>query len=463
VTTWTPEIATRGGPVYLSIADAIAEDLGTGRLAPGARLPTHRDLAGRLGVTVGTVSRAYAEAARRGLVSGEVGRGTFVRARFGDVVPAPSAGEPSVVDLRMNHPPPPPGGLRAVLQATLSGVASRPDLAGLMAYPPGAGAASHRSAGADWIRRSGHDVRAEDVLVCSGGQHAMTIVFASLLKAGDLVLTESLTYPGMRTLAALLHLRLQGLAMDEHGVKPEALDAACRGGGAKALYCLPTIQNPTAAVVPAERRREIARIAGSHGLVVVEDDIHALLPRPPLAPISSFAPEISYYVTSTSKSLAPGLRVGYLAAPPGTAERMAAAIRATTWMAAPLLAEIASSWIKDGTADRVLEGRRAEAAARQEIARTTLAGARYQAHPFGYHLWLGLKEPWTGEAFAAHALHRGVAVTPSGVFAVGHGPPPAAVRVCLGGPRSRAELEKGLRLLIEAVETPPDRSASGIL
>jgi DNA-binding transcriptional MocR family regulator len=251
--------------------------------------------------------------------------------------------------------------------------------------------------------------------------------------------------------------------MDEDGLRPDALEAACRGGGARALYCLPTIQNPTATVVPPARRREIAHIAREHGLALVEDDIHALLPQPPLAPISSYAPEISYYVTSTSKLLAPGLRVGYLAAPPGTADRMAAAIRATTWMAAPLLAEIASVWIRDGTADRVLDGRRDEAKARQEMARATLAGTRYRAHPCGYHIWLELESPWTSEAFAAHALHRGVAVTPADVFAVGHGPPPSGVRVCLGGPRSRGELEKGLRLLLEAFEASPERGASGIL
>jgi len=271
------------------------------------------------------------------------------------------------------------------------------------------------------------------------------------------------TYPGMKTLARLLHLRLQGLPLDAQGLRPEALEAACRSSGAKALYCLPTIQNPTASVLATDRREEIARIARAHGLVIVEDDIHGVLAQPPVPPIATFAREISYYITSTSKSLAPGLRVGYLAAPPGTADRLSPAIRATTWMAAPLLAEIASVWIHDGTADRIVEGRRQEAAARQEIARNALRSAEYQAHPFGNHLWLQLPEPWRGDTFAAHALRRGAAVTPADVFVVGHGAPPPAVRVCLGAPRSRSELERGLRLLADTLETSPEGEVATIL
>lgn len=459
MTIWLPDLAKRSGPLYMAIADAVGADTTDGHLPAGTRLPTHRELAGRLGVTVGTVSRGYAEAIRRGLLSGEVGRGTFVRRRFPEPLPPMQGDDPSIVDLSLNYPPALPGEPPA-LRATLRALAARPDLAALMAYQPTAGALPHRAAGAQWIRRTGLAPRPEQVLVTNGSQHGLTILFGTLLRPGDLLLTENLTYPGVKAVANLLHLRLEGLPMDGHGIKPEAFEAACRGGTAKALYCIPTIQNPTTVVMPQERRREIAAMADAHGVAIVEDDIHGSLPPEPARPLSAYAPDNCYYLASTSKSLAPGLRIGFLMAPERMVERLAAGIRASTWVAAPLMAEIAATWIQDGTADAILERKREEAAARVSLARTLLGGLEFQAHPFGYHLWLQLPEPWRSDAFVAQARARGVAVTAAEAFVVGRGSAPHAVRVGLGAARSRTELEKGLRLLVEVLAGSPEASSS---
>jgi len=455
MTIWAPDLRSRPGPRYLAIADALAADVAAGRLRPGGQLPTHRDLAERLGVTVGTVSRAYAEAAHRGLVSGEVGRGSFVRnetPEFGVPAAATSQG---LVDLSVNHPPTTPGEARGErLARTLAGLGRRADLARLLAYPPEAGAPEHRAAGAAWIARSGLKAAPEDVLVSSGSQHGMTAVFAALLRPGDLVLTEALTYPGMKALAALLHLRLLGVAMDEQGLRPDAFAAACRGG-AKALYCVPTLHNPTTAVMPEARRKEIAAIARAHGVVIVEDDVHGRLHEDPPAPITAFAPELSVYLTGTAKSVAPGLRIGFMRAPRAMVPRIAAGIRATTWMAAPLMAEIVAQWIRDGTAERIVKGKRQEAAARQRLAAAVLGRFAPRAQPAAYHLWLPLPDPWRSETFADEARRRGVAVTPAQTFMVGRGATPHAVRVCLGAPADRPLLEKGLRILAGILEGTP--------
>ena len=466
---WTPDLRPRRGPRYLAIADALADDAGAGRLPAGTRLPTHRDLAERLGVTVGTVTRGYAEAVRRGLVSGEVGRGTFVRAAAGlglaAVAPAPA--EPGLIDLSANLPPEAPGERTgAALGRTLAALAQRKDLERLLGYPPEGGAPEHRAAGAAWVRRCGLEVPAARLLVSSGSQHGMTAVFAALLSPGDLVLTEALTYPGMKALASLLSLRLQGLTMDEDGLLPDALAAACRSGSPRALYCLPTLQNPTTAVMPEARRREIAAVAREHGLLVVEDDVHGHLPEKAPRPLSAHLPELAVYLNGTSKSLAPGLRVGFIAAPKGLVPRLGAAIRGTTWMAAPLMAEIAARWIQDGTAEAVLGRKRKEAAARQALAARVLAGARFDAHPAAYHVWLHLPEPWRADGFAAAARAQGVVVTPAAAFAATGGASPRgggrrgaavpeAVRVCLGAARDRLELERGLNVLGGLVRAAP--------
>jgi DNA-binding transcriptional MocR family regulator len=371
VTSWAPEIDGRDGPRYVALAEALADDVASGRLSAGQRLPTHRDLADRLGVTVGTISRAYAEAARRGLVSGEVGRGTFVRGR---VAPAEAfilrnQREPGVIDLGQNHPPPRvDASLRAAFEPALVALARRDDAGGLFEYPRDGGGEADRAAGAAWLGRVGLLARAENVLVSSGSQHGITTVLGTLLTPGDLLLTEELTYAGLKSVASLLHLRLRGLPMDGEGVLPDALDQACRAGSPRAVYLVPTVHNPTVATMSERRRLEIVEVARRHGVAIVEDDIHALLPEDRPRPIASFAPELTYYLMSTSKTIAAGLRVSYILAPDGMFARLAATLRAIAWGASPFMAALATSWIEDGTADALVADRRRRAPARQERA-----------------------------------------------------------------------------------------------
>ena len=455
VTIWNPDLGGRKGPRYLAIVQALADDLARGTLREGSRLPTHRELAERLGVTVGTISRAYSEAARRGLVSGEVGRGTFVRSAD----PARSA--EGLVDLSQNHPADPVAQpQRAALLATLTHLTSHGDLGRLLDYPAAGGSPDDRAAGASWIARAGVTAGADEVLLCTGSQHGLTVVLATLLGPGDLLLTEELTYAGLKPVAGLLHLRLKGLPIDGAGLLPDAFAAACREGGAKAVYLIPTIHNPTTAVMPEARRSEIVAIAREHGLAIVEDDVHGLLPQRRPRPIAALAPERTYYLTSTSKTLAPGLRIAYVKAPPAMVARLAASLRATTWAIAPLTAAIATTWIRNGTADALVEARRGEAQVRQALAREKLAGASYDAHPEAYYLWLRLPEPWRGEDFVAEARERGVALTAAEAFAVGRGPVPHALRLCSGAARSREALVRGLDVVAELLRSGPAASSA---
>jgi hypothetical protein len=141
-------------------------------------------------------------------------------------------------------------------------------------------------------------------------------------------------------------------------------------------------------------------------------------------------------------------------------EPLATSLRATVWMAAPLMAEIASEWIKDGTAERLVEQKRAEALARQEIARRTLAGFEFDAHPLSFHLWLHLPEPWRSNEFTAQLRQRGVFVTPPEAFVPGREEAPHAVRVCLGATRSRVQFESDLDIIREVLKDTPNPSLS---
>jgi DNA-binding transcriptional MocR family regulator len=457
MTIWAPDLAQHAGPRYVAIAEALAADVKRGRLRPGDRLPTHRDLAYRLGVTVGTVTRAYAEAEGRGLVRGEVGRGTYVLAlppsvaTFGPRDPVSDPRAP--IDLSINVAW--PGDSDAPLGEALAQLSQRSDLTALLSYQPHRGLPAHRAAGAAWIERSrGFSVSPEQILVTCGGQHGMTVALGALARPGDLVLCEALTYPGMRIIANLLHLRLQGVAMDEHGLIPEAVDAACRAGAPKVLYCMPVVQNPTGCLMPEERRRAIAEIAQAHGVAIIEDDVYGFLAPDGPPPLVSYAPRLGHYVTSASKSIAPGLRIGFLVVPPGTEPGFALALRAITWMATPLTAEIVAGWIADGTADRLAASRREESSARQRVAKTALAGFDYRAADTAFHGWLVLPPRWRSETFVAAARDRGVLVTPAEAFMVGP-VAPQAVRICLGGARDREPQTRGLAILRELLAEAP--------
>lgn len=446
MTMWLPNIDNRRGPVYRAIADAIDEDVQNGRLRPGTRLPPHRDLADYLGVTVTTVTRAYTEAARRGLTSGFVGRGTFIRG----TEPDDRGTESAPFDLSINVLM--PDKEVANLQPRLFQRRVLP-WTQILGYVPTKGHLRHRQAMAAWLARLGFPADPEHLVLTAGAQHGLAVALAALFRPGDTLLAEELTYGGARVLAQQQRLKLRGVAMDAEGLRPDALEEACRTSRARALYCMPRMQNPTSAVMSERRRRQIVNVVEKYGLTVIEDDVYGFL-SPERAPLAASIPSRTVFVTSLSKSLFPGMRLGCVVAPPDLLERIIAVVWSTMIMASPIGADLLSGWIEDGTAARIAEWKRHEVAARQQMARRLLDGARFQTHAASAHLWLHLPTRWTSESFAAHARTRGVIVNASSQFAASD-TPPRAVRVCLGPPRTRGGLEQALTLVRQTLADAP--------
>lgn len=440
----------RTGPIYQAIADQIGRDIEAGRMKPGARLPTQRALARQLGVTLTTVTRAYDEAQRRGLLSGEVGRGTFVRPTAFEI----EGPEQGMLDLAVNSLMPLP--YTEELADRLAAAIPRSAGARVFAYQPNAGARHNRAAGSAWIGYTGLDAPVDRVVVTAGGQHAILLSLMAIASPGDEILLEEFSYPGISDLAAHLHLRLRKVSLDKHGIRPDALDEACRTSKPAALYCMPSFQNPTAALMPEARRREIADVAMRHKLTVIEDDVYGYL-APDSRPLSTFLPETDFfYITSTSKSIAPGLRIGYLLAPAAMIERLSVAVLRTTVNAPPAMAELATSLITDGVASRIVEWKRKEIAARQEIAMRVLEGLSIQTHPMSPHMWVTLPAPWQADAFIARARHRGILLTGAEAFAVDHQTDLQAIRIALGPPATRTALEEGLTEMMRIVHRAPE-------
>ncbi len=441
---WVPVLGRAHGPLYLAIADEIAADIAAGRLPAGTRLPPQRALAAALGIDFTTVSRAYNEARRRGLIEGRVGQGTYVKVRLRSAGGSSPGG---LVDMSMNLPPlfDDPA-LAERMWRDIADLQQAQGLALLMRYQPVGGARQDRAAGAAWLKPRLGEVSPERVLVCPGAQGALLATLGVLATKGERICAEALTYPGLRSLAAHLGIEVLSVAVDEKGLLPEAFEAACLTHRAKVLYCNPTLHNPTTATLPLKRREAILAIARRHGVAIIEDDAYGALPATPVPPLAALAPDLVYHVAGLAKCLSPALRIAYLVVPDSpTAVRLEGAIRATAGMASPLSAAIATCWVEDGTAQAVLAAIRNEARRRQLMVADSLARADVLTDHEGFHLWLRLPPHWSRGEFTARLRAAGISVVASDAFALSE--PPEAVRLGLGAPETRAELQRSLDVI----------------
>lgn len=451
---WLDSVASIPGPRYMAISEAVVCAIKHGDLRAGDRLPTHRELATRLGVNVSTATRAYAEMRRRGLIVGVTGRGTFVHEAVPDAPPTiwEQSQRRRFIDLSHNFPinaPPSPA-----LAGILREVSRVHELRALMTYQVDLGLKRHRAAGAAWVRAGGMPATTEEVVVTAGAQHAILLALSALARPGDVVMCEELTFYGLKSAAHTLGLTLAAVGMDAQGLLPARLEEVARRTGAKVLYCMPTLHNPTTGIVSQERRRDIARICAANDVTIIEDDVYGFLVRPRVAPLASFAPGRSIYLTSLSKCIGPGLRIGYLRAPKELVARIGVALRASILMATPFMAEVACRLIRDGAAEHIAGMQRGDVMQRQAAAASLLPAGLRRAHPSSFHIWLHMANGWIARAFAREAERRGVGVTPVEIFAVDARCSANAVRVCISAAHDMARLRAGLtalgRLLAEA-------------
>lgn len=448
---WKPTLpATDKSPVYRRIVHALAGDIASGRLSVGARLPPHRDLADELSIARGTVARAYRDAEKLGLIRGEVGRGTLVIAPdAGDRPYASLLEAPTVLsDFSTNLPL---TGIDPDPAAALQALAVRADRRALLRYLPPSGLQRHRIAGVRWLRRMGVDATAEQTLPCAGAQHALFITLQHLSSRSRVVYVDELSYPGILGIAELLSLSLIAVSADAGGMSPRELDRACRRHGPGALYLMPTIHNPTGVVMSDARRVSLCEVACAHQQFIIEDAANRMLLAKAPPSMRQLAPERTFLVASVSKIVAAGLRVAFLAAPE---EHMPALVRqvwGTQWMVSPLGLEIVAMWLEDGSVDATLKRKRKEARRRQAVVQQVFGGRGYRAHPNALHVWVDLPKPWVSERLTEEAARQGIVVTPSSAFWTRKTPPPAAIRVALGGVERLRELEQGLEKLARII------------
>jgi len=447
---------------YKDVAAEMASDIRGGALKPGDRLPTHRELAHRHGLSLGTATKVFSEMEAMGLTIGEVGRGTFVRMNADARAMEFSYETPgeAVVDFSKNHLVLPEQ--EAIFQHAIAKVLADPGC-DVLDYRNNPGAEYDRLTAWRWLnedRETPIDSH-EAITICSGGQHALMLALMATCRPSQVVAVERLTYPMVRLACEMLRLDVVEVDADSDGIIPDSFDRLCRKHDVSALFCIPNVQNPTSTTLPLDRRSEIVRIAETRNVMVIEDDAYGFLLDAPPTSIAELAPDRTLYIRTLSKSWAPGLRVCFLVSPDSHRNAVDRAQRASVWMNAPLMASVASEIIASGQYDHVVRAKRKEVFKRQAIVRRILEGMPMVTEPQSMHVLLPLptnaRQDWVVEALA----EARVLVSPASQFAAKgeRSGLQNGLRLCIGAPRNRTTMETALRTLRTLVEASQNKSA----
>lgn len=431
------------------LCEALADDIQMGRLAPGDRLPAHRDLAYRLNVAVGTITKSYAQLERRGLVRSVRGRGVFVAY-------SPSQGG-MLIDL--SHNAPPTAITERLFVKTLNSVVRRIGVGLVATYPPALGHDEHRLMIAQWFRSLGVSVEPGRLILTGGAHAAVSLAIAAGCGTGGTIFTEAFTYPGVLALTRELGINVVGVAMDEEGMRPDALDEALRlkGPGPAMVYVTPTLQNPTTATMGRQRREAIVRLCRKHDVLIIEDDVYALGHEPHEPALAELAPERTFYANSFSKTLNPALRLGGLVAPEALFPRVAGLAQAHMLMVSPILCAVAQQWVMDDIAQTMTAAIREESRRRRRLATAALGGIPHRIGEDGYHLWVPMGVQ-TARGMEQSCRAAGVLVTPADAPLVVSDAKMGGIRLCIGGPSLpdlRTALDQVTRILRSAISDWP--------
>ncbi len=457
MTFWTPDLLNRPSPPYLAICDALAEGMDCGALAPGQRLPSQRMLARQLGVALGTVTKAYGEARRRGWIQGEPGRGTFLRYHLppNKAQPFEEPPPPLTLDLRQNFPVAVPA--EAAAWKSAGRFLSRRPSDWLQPRSVWSQLSSTQQAlGAEWIGRLGWHPNPEQIIHCKSERTARTSILAAICRPGDAVMSAALGHPSLAATARHRGIRLCRVATDSRGILPESLDQQCRKTSAKVLLVQPTLPTPTNATMPMTRRKKIVEIAKTHDVDILEEEESGFLWKTPLPPIAALAPERTFLIASTRLALSPELSLCFVHAPSSKHSDVLTELTTLAELSTSPWSDIFARWMETRADQAILRERRRALRHRQRIAREQL-GPSVRGDERSHHVWLPLPRSWRSERFTQVARERGVSVTPARWFALTRGSTPECVRLGLGNPPQVSQLRWGLEVLRDLLRNPTRR------
>lgn len=455
MTNWLPDLSGPG-PLYQRLADRIETDIDRGAMPAGMKLPPQRDLAYDIGATVGTVGRAYQLLRERGLVNGEVGRGTYVLKRQDEVQPGGEIPPLPYEGTRLLDAPPDKLRFDSTAAPDIGqGVAVGQLLARIATEHPSEISSYTRDfperwfeAGSRWLARN--DFRpSPDTIVPTLGTHAAVVSAISALTApGDTIAFEHLTYSQIARSAELIGRRIALVASDGEGLDTDNFAHVCAQKHPRMIFLMPTMQNPTLTTLSATRRQEIARIAREHNVILIEDDLYGAMTGDPTPLLAEYAPERTIVAAGLSKSVAAGVRGGWLSCPPAYRHRIRVAHKMLSGGLPFLTAELCCQLVLSGRAGEIRTRILAEIEARTAIVRDRLSGFKFQTHERVPFVWLTLPEPWLSGTFKNAARQNGVLIDDEDEFKAGRSEKVFhRVRFGISQPCLREEVDAGVGVI----------------
>ena len=457
-TSWVPDLDAAPGPKYRVLSVAIEDAIRSGALASGAKLPPVRELAWEIGVTPGTVARAYREATEAGALRATVGQGTFVRERretgtFIPLHPLTNQAAEGQVDLRNSRSP--MVGQEEVISDIIRRVIARGSVV-LDDYTRATNDEATRKALALWLTEGGVDAAPEEIVPTYGAQQAVLVAMMAVTSGPHpVILVSDLIYPGFQQAAKLAGVQLYPIRSDEQGLCLDALAEACRTARPQAMLVTPNLHNPTLVTMPEKRRAAIAELARAHDLQIIEDDVYGWLMSSRPRSFPSYAPERTWYATSLSKCIAAGLRFGCLVTPPGRGAVGQGIIQAMNYRVSSLIGQTVAELILSGTADDIRATARQHLDARAALLRRHLAPWGVRTAEGANFAWMSLPEGWHLAAFDRACAEAGVRIATAGAYVLPGADVPNKVRIALGMGLSDAVFADCLTRIARILAHPP--------
>lgn len=447
---WKPDFSQAAGPLYKAIADKLEHDIKNGLLTPGTRLPPQRELADYLDINVSTISRAFKLCEQKGMICAAIGNGTFVASDAAAnpfLIPEESATK--VIEMGAVYPE---TSVSEEIVAQMRKMLAEPDFGKLFQQGRPGGTVWQKETAAKLIKKTGYDANPRHILLASGAQNAIAAILAGIFHPGDRIGTDEITYPGLKTAANMLGIRLIPIQQKNGEISEAGLLFACKNENIKGLYVIPDYHNPTTHIMSEGTRKMIAAVAKKEQLLVIEDAITSLLTEQPAVPLAALAPEQVIYLSSLSKVASPGLRLAFIVVPEQYRQKLTAALYNMNISVPPMLAELAARMIVSGDMEKIIAKHRTHNRLRNVIVDRYLSGHPVLGEPNCLFRWLILPERFSGEAFEAKAYQAGVRVYGADRFVVGTAKAANAVRLAIAAPENTGELEAAMKILKELLQ-----------
>lgn len=448
---WKPNLANTSGPLYKALANMLEDDIKSGKLMPGTKLPPQRELADYLDINLSTVSRAFKLCEQSGFICASIGNGTFVSS---------DAGTNHILSLNQEHMQMiemgailPNSEPNRVIIEYMQKMLTEPGIEKLFQYGISGGSAWQKEAAVKWMGNANYKVGVESILFSAGGQNAIAAILASLFKAGDKIGTDPLIYPGIKTAAKMLGIQLVPLDWVDDEITEDGLINACKIEKIKGLYIVPDYHNPTTHTMSLNTRKMIGEIAKKYNIIVIEDAINSLLKENPLPPVASFASEQTVYILSLSKSVSPGLRLAYIASPEKYRNEISTGIYNQNITVSPFLLELSARLIHTKKAESIAAERRIYTRQQNEIVNQHLGNYMVWGEEDCPFRWILLPDAFTGKSFEICAKNAGVQVYSGERFLVGNSQTRSAIRFSVTAAKNSIEFEEGIKILKRILES----------